>query len=77
MQQLSATDLAEMAGANIGEAMVQGIFDAHDQAAALQAVIAGLTDAFNIYDEVTAAVAGGLAAAIVNVLERGRDATRV
>ena len=68
---------AEMAGGFTASAMNDAVLNAADQAQALTAIIAALNECFNPDgDEITAAVAGGFAAAIVNVLERGFQAIR-
>lgn len=70
-------EIAEMYGSTIGLRMVDDVFTAQDQSEAFRAIKAGLLDAFSQYDDkIDDAIAGGLAVAIVNVLERGRDAIR-
>jgi hypothetical protein len=69
--------LAEMAGGSIACQMIDLVFASTSQEEAIRAIMAGLKDAFNPDDDATiTAVAGGFAAVVVNVLERGCDAIK-
>lgn len=73
---LKAKHYAEMHGSAAGQEMVEGIFNAQDQAEAVHAIMSALQDAFNINDKLGRATSGGFAVAIASILERGRDAIR-
>lgn len=73
----SAAQRAEEAGSAIANSLIGALFVARDQAEACRAVMAALNTAFNDDgDPIVSAVAGGFAARIVNVLERGIQAIR-
>jgi len=73
---LKAKHYAEIHGSTVANEMINELFSAEDQAEAVRLIKSSLLAAFNVNDKLGSAVAGGFAVAIVNVLERGRDAIR-
>jgi hypothetical protein len=68
---------AEQSGGFTASVMNNAVLNSANQAQALAAIIAALNECFNPDDDaVTAAVAGGFAVRIVNVMERGFQAIR-
>jgi hypothetical protein len=66
-----------MAGGFTASAMNNAVLNSANQAQALAAIIAALNECFNPDDDtITTAVAGGFAARIVNIMERGFQAIR-
>ncbi len=70
-------DAAEQYGSYIAEAMLNSVLNADDQAEACRVVVAALTNAFALGDDlVKSRIGDGFGVRIVNVIERGLDAIR-